>query len=112
MSKKKKINKALQDDRTRAWVEKALEKYKDKGTSQSSVSITLIASSLNQSASSPTGSRPQVSNWDVGSFVFSSFSAATWQLQGSWILDHGSNSHVCNRTVYSRSTKPMMLGPS
>lgn len=32
-------------------------------------------------------------------------SAAAWPLQGSWILDNETNSHVCNRTMYSSFTK-------
>ena len=117
-SQQKNVDEALQNNRTRAWVEKVLEKHKDKdksgnnqGTSQSSVSTAPGASSSDQTLSS-TGFNTQASVGDTGASVCSSFSAATWQLEGSWILNNGSNIHVCNSTMLSRFTKTRDAGPS
>ena len=41
----------------------------------------------------------------------SSFSAATWSLQDSWILDNRTNIHVCNSTMLPRFTKTRSSGP-
>lgn len=118
--KQKKIDDALQNNKTKAWVDKLLEKYKNKsrgsgnqGTGQSSSSVIPGASSSNQTSSSTDPTRGRQGSFagdTTGAFVCSSFSTTTWQLQGSWILDNGSNSHVCNRTMLTRFTKTREAG--
>ena len=107
-TKQKKVTDALQDSRTKAWVDRIFKKKKryDNNRSQnqpSSSSSTPTAGATNQSTES-------------GAFICTiqsaAFPSATESMRTSWILDNGSNSHVCNSTMFSRFTKTKDAFPS
>lgn len=94
VAKQKKVDEALQDGRTKAWVERTLKKRKDKDKKnanqegqgnqpQDSSSATPVAEL--SSSSSKSGPGPRVPTGNSGAFICvqSAFSAATWSLQSS-----------------------------
>ena len=116
--KQKLVDDALKDSRTKAWAERTLEKrkswdkdWKQDNLSQATLSSTPVAE-LHASSPQP-GPSNQVSMGNSGAFICvqASSSAATWTIQNSWLLDNGTNIHVCNSTMLSRFTKTRSSGP-
>lgn len=86
-----KVDEALKNDKTKAWVDRSLARHKrTEGKAQ-------------EQSSSSKADTP-ISSADAGSFscIRTAFSTDSYSLRGSWILDNGSNSHVCNSTMRSR----------
>ena len=106
--KQKKVDEALKDNRTKAWVDKVLKKQKEKdGKSKSTPTSTP------EPQPSPA-ELEETSRVKMGAFtsVRTAFLADTFDLHNSWILDNGSNSHVCNSTMQARFSKTHSAGPN
>lgn len=119
-AKQKKVDDALKDNRTKAWVERSIQKRKaheDKLASTPNSGTAAASASASTSTNNPVQNTPNppaqpATPKDGGAFTAqSSFAATTFRLQGSWILDNGSDSHVCNSTMLSRFTKTRLAGP-
>ena len=94
------VDDALKDGRTKAWIERILEKRRsnDKKTDQDRNQDSSSQRTLSSTTVADTQTRIQFSIADgkFRSFYLCtiSISAATWNLQGSWILDNGTNVHL------------------
>ena len=101
LATEKKINDALQNDHTKAWVNRVLQKRKDKDNK------TLEKAPTNAS----TSATPSFTG-NMGAFTClrTASSLPTYSLRSSWILNNGSNCHVCNSTMLSRFNKTRDAG--
>ena len=107
-NKLRNIDDALKDSRTKAWVDRVLERKKRQDNQSS------------QGTSTPSSLTIEATNFpEAGAFTCVVESAAfsstasrnTKTLKASWILDNGTNIHVCNRTMLSRFIKTRDAGP-
>ena len=84
------VEEAMKNQQVKARVEKSLQRSKSY-----SIKSKTTTNAANQEK-------------EIGAFTSiktsSSFSADSYTIRDSWILDNGSNSHVCNRTMKSRYT--------
>ena len=81
----------MQNERTKSWVENTLKRSKSKEKK---------TSDQPSSSASAVEARPLTEDSLPGAFTCA-FSTVNYNLQGSWILDNGSDCHVCNHTMYS-----------
>lgn len=89
---------------TKAWVDRSLQKRKELDSKYTSKNES--TSTVSPASSTTVTGTPQSPSKDVGAFtVQTALAVSTYHLQGSWILDNGSDSHVCNSTMLSRFTK-------
>lgn len=105
--KQRKVDEALQNSSTKAWVDRIFDRKKRYEEYQ--------ANQGSSSSSKPiAGAAAQA--LDTGAFTCVIESAAfpasnTGSLRASWILDNGSKSHVCDSLMLSRFTKTRDAGP-
>ena len=111
-----KVNSKLADPKIKAKIDRALQRNKNRqnrsgGTpanvpSGSAISGGASANTLSTVVPS-SSTTPTLSARVTGSFTVqaSSFVTLAYHLQCSWILDNGSDSHVCNNSMLSRFTK-------
>ena len=97
-----KVDEELKEDKTRDKVNKALEKHKAYNERQKSRGRNKSKEDTAELPATPTP--PPRKAFACIRTTFSAFSADTYSLRGSWILDGGSNTHVCNSTMRSRFT--------
>ena len=102
-----KVTEALKDDRKKAYIEGKITKAREfdarKASSnqqQNSSSSKIVAAASTFSESSES-SAPDTATFAMGTF----YANSNYSLRNSWILDNGSNDHVCNSTMKHRFTK-------
>lgn len=106
-AKQLKVDKALRNDRTRARVERTLQKRKDKESR-----LSEGASASTSTNSSANTAYELLVAGEGGAFpVQTALAATTYHLQGSWILNSRPDTHVCNSTMVSRFTTTHIAGP-
>lgn len=111
-TKQKKVDEALQDAHTKSWVERTLERRKEKENSKSTgqQSSSGGAATSNSATGTTSSTKLTSTNVEMGAFTYAR-SASTYSLQTSWILDYGSDSHISNYTMLSQDSffKPGLI---
>lgn len=100
-TKQKKVDDAMKNDQIRAKIEKALQRHKDWANRSSGGASAEPNIASRETAAPREPQHVQGAFATQGSFA----TGPSYHLQGSWILDNGSDTHVCNSTMLSRFTK-------
>ena len=108
--KQKKVTEALKNTKIKAAVDKSLQKYKNINSPPDDNSKP---SSPAPNSSNTPESSAQTLTGGVAAFtcVKTACSTMNYSIQGSWILENGSNSHVCNSIMLSRFTETHASDP-
>ena len=95
-----KVTEAMKNDRTKVSIETKIIRAR-KYDARKNASKIIVAAATNSSTSEFSSNAP-----DTATFVISTFYATNaYSLRNFWILDNGSNDHVCNSIMKHCFTK-------
>lgn len=101
-----KVDECMREERTRDKVNRSLDKNRmilEKQKNKNSIKMSANATDTSNAATE--ASIPQSTNTGAYACVRTVFSTEFYTLNSTWILDGGSNCHVCNSTMLSRFTR-------
>lgn len=99
-AKQTKINKSLQNKRTKSWIDRVLQKHKNSNNKSPNTSRGASANTITPTLSTQTADAMQPVILDRSTFtVHTSLESLSFTFKDSWILNNGSDSHVYNSTI-------------
>lgn len=108
----RRVNEAMKDENTKAWVEKALRKNQEYEKDRNNHSGNLGNAGSEKSGSGGASAFPAGGAYEENpEYSHGAFTAtaspisSNYPLQKSWILDNGANIHICNKSMLHRFRK-------